>query len=165
MINWKEIIEYLENNIDNLYFGVECTCQYGDSYINKGETYKFVMWKGITITEYNVLSIRLDKNPIQKKVLDEIFNLLEVEFFHIGSDEFDEVREFYHIKGIKKDFLIEILHKIQIAKIIPREKYIWEVYSSKETPFDVFDWLELADPENGLDIDREFYQVKYSDLE
>lgn len=167
MINWKQIIEYLENNIDSLHFGVECTCKYGDSYIERvrGKTFKFVMWKGIIITEDNILSIRPDEHPTQKKVLNEIFNLLEVEFFHVGSDEFSDVREFYQIKGTKKDFLIEILHKIQTAEIIPREKYIWEVYSSEENPFDVFDWLELADPEDGLDIDREFYQIKYTDLE
>ena len=100
-MDYKDIAKYLQENIDGLYFGVECTCEYGETYLNKGEKFKFVMWRGIIITDALVLSIIPYSCEIEEKVCKQIFNLLETEFFHIGADEFDNTREFYKIKGIK----------------------------------------------------------------
>lgn len=65
----------------------------------------------------------------------------------------------------KKEFLAKTLIELQQTKIVIHEEVLPQIYSSKEEEFNVFDWLELADPEHGLDIDREYYEVKYGELE
>ena len=107
--SYKDVINFIEKNIDEIHFGVECSCTYGDSYVEsvRGQQYKFVMWRSIIITDSRILSVSGDNtNPIEDKVIKELFDKLDTEFIHVGSDEYDNVREFYKIKGItKKEFL------------------------------------------------------------
>lgn len=104
--NYKEIVKYIEENVKDIHFGGECTYTYGDSYIEsvRGTSFKFVMWRDIIITEGNVLSIiPHDYDQVQNEVLSQLFKILNTEFFHVGSDEFDHCREFYKIKGILEE--------------------------------------------------------------
>lgn len=107
--SYKEIVNFVEENIDEIYFGVECTCTYGDTYVEnvRGKSYKFVMWRDIIITDSNILSVPgCNIDPIEEKVIEELFEKLDIKFVHVGTDEYDKVRDFYKIKGItKKEFL------------------------------------------------------------
>lgn len=167
-MDYKEIAKHLQKNIQGLHFGVELTCQYGDSYTEsvRGKKFKFVMWRNVIITETNVLSICGGKlNDYEEEVIRKIFKLLRVKFFHVGTDEFDNVREFYEIEGlITKEFYEDLLNKIEAIEIVPRERYTPVILIS-DTKYDIYDWYFDADPENGLDIDRENYEIKYGELE
>lgn len=103
-MDYKEIAKYLQENIEGLYFSVELTCTYGDTYIDRlvGKQFNFVMWRSIVITDANMLCIcPFPNSEYEENILNQVFELLETEFFHIGSDEFDNTKEFYKIIGIK----------------------------------------------------------------
>lgn len=103
-MDYKEIGKYLQSKIEGLYFGVELTCKYGETYVNEGEEFKFIMWRNIIITEYNVLSISAGTtSKYEDDIVKQIFELLETEFFHVGSDEFDNTKEFYKIISKKEE--------------------------------------------------------------
>ncbi len=166
-MDYKEIAKYLQENIEGLYFGVELTCKYGDTYMEdiRGEKFNFVMWRSVIITDSNVLSVSAGtKNNYEEKIVREIFKLLKTEFFHVGTDEFDEVREFYKIEGVAKDFYQDLLYKVEEIEIIPYERDTPIILIS-DTQYDIYDWYFDADPENSLDIDRENYEIKYGELD
>ena len=102
-MNYKKIGEYLQENIDYIYFNCIYTCTYGDSWIDSvaGTTQNFIMWRGVVIWETGILEINPGSKGIEEKVTMKIFELLDTEFIHIGSNNFDEVKEYYKIKGVK----------------------------------------------------------------
>lgn len=118
--------------------------------------------KNLTIKD--LVEIRNKYGEHEEKIVREIFKLLKTEFFHVGTDEFDEVREFYKIEGVAKDFYQDLLYKVEEIEIIPYERDTPIILIS-DTQYDIYDWYFDADPENSLDIDRENYEIKYSELD
>lgn len=103
-MDYIKVGEYLQKNIDYIYFNCVYTCTYGDSWIDSvaGTSKKFIMWKGIIIWEHGILEVNPRAEGIEKEVTMKIFELLDVDFVHaLGSNNFDEVKDYYKIKGVK----------------------------------------------------------------
>lgn len=103
-MDYKKIGEYLQENIDYIYFNCVYTCTYGDGWIDSiaGTSKNFIMWKGIVIWETGILEVNPGAEGNEKEVTMKIFELLDTEFVHaLGSNNFDEVKDYYKIKGIK----------------------------------------------------------------
>lgn len=165
-MNYKEIGRYLQENIKGIYFGVELTCKYGKTYSCSGEEYKFIMWRNVIITEYNVLSIEAGSlNEYENNIIKQIFKLLKTEFFHVGSDEFDNTREYYKIITPEEEIkeLSNALDDLKNSEIELVDKSPKILISDCE--YNIFDWYADADPENSLDIDRQSYETVYNDEE
>lgn len=125
-MNLKKIGKYLQEKVEYVYFNCVFTCTYGNSWIDSvaGTSQKFIMWKGIVIWENGILEINPGSKGIEEKATLEILKLLDVEFVHaLGSNNFDEVKDYYKILGIKsqieeKERLKRALRELEEVDII-----------------------------------------------
>lgn len=96
-LSFEEIKEHAEKCL-GIRFGTELRCTYGPSYVNSGEGFNFVMYQSVMITESKVISIiPHDFFKESQKFLD----IFETRFLGVGTDEFDNIKEFYKIEGLK----------------------------------------------------------------
>lgn len=126
-MDYKEIGEYLQKNIDYIYFNCIYTCTYGDSWVDsiRGTSRNFIMWKGIIIWENGILEVNPGAKGIEEEVTMKVFELLETEFVHaLGGNNFDEVKDYYEIKGVKfqkEKIEVEEVTDIEELELIPEE--------------------------------------------
>lgn len=101
--DFRKVAKWLQKKIEDLYFGCECSCTYGETYLHKGETYKFVMFRNIMITEGLGISIIVGnrEDPTSDKIWKEINKLLKLCILSVDFDDFDNLREFHKIIGVK----------------------------------------------------------------
>lgn len=91
---------------------------------------------------------------------------LYVEFSHNIAKEYDEYKRhllqqirYYSDKIAIMSSLMFALKELQKTEITPVDCSPKILISDEE--FDIYDWYEMADPEKGLDIDRETYEENY----
>lgn len=120
-MDFIEIGKYLQKHIEDIYFSCIFTCEYGDSYIKsvRGTTRKCIMWRSIIIWETGIIEFEPGtKDKIESKVIYQIFELLDLKFFHaLGTNEFDQIKDYYKINGVKfqlpdEDGQIEVIEEI-----------------------------------------------------
>lgn len=149
-MDYKQIGEYLQENIDYIYFNCIYTCTYGDSWIDslRGTSKNFIMWRGIVIWENGILEVNPGAKGIEEEVTMKIFELLETEFVHaLGSNNFDEVKDYYKIKGVKFQETTEI--ELEELKDLDELEEINDDYGEIEEVNDDYGEIEPV-PEDDL---------------
>ena len=115
-MDYKKIGEYLQENIDYIYFNCVYTCTYGDSWIDSiaGTSKNFIMWRGIVIWETGILEVNPGAKGIENEVTMKIFELLDTKFIHaLGTNNFGEVKDYYEIKGVKFQSTEEEIEEVE----------------------------------------------------
>ena len=149
-MNFKELGKYLQEHVEYIYFNCVFTCTYGDSWVEscRGKSRQFIMWKDIIIWESGILEINPGVNPdtAEGRVLTKIFELLDVEFIHaLGTNEFDKIKDYYKIKGIKFQDIqesgeIEIIEEIDDLEEL-EEVVDEEIIDTEEVEDDDLDYI------------------------